>query len=204
MERSGVNAPCRDFGFGVALGGGWMHRPAVELAFAGFKSRGGPCGGRSGVGEEGGEALREDVAEGLLQRGRIAARRNGGWIEERGKKCAAGREVDEEFVAGLPVGRGLENGWAAEAAMSDEHFLAKADFGAAAGSGFDFSGDTGQRGPAGFLAGEDQWNERGTRWDDVDIELAGDFVAETGCAERGNGQAASGYDESAGGEFARG
>ena len=75
----------------------------------------------------------------------------------------------------------------------------RADFGlsvAAGCGGDDFGGEAGEVAPGGGVFGrEDEGDEGGAGFDDVEAELAGDVVAEAGGAHLGDGEAAGGDDE---------
>lgn len=88
----------------------------------------------------------------------------------------------------------MQDGGAAEAAMGEEHLLAKA---ALACGGGDGRGDAGEIGEVRAIGGgKSEGDERGTAVFDGDTELARDIVAETGCADFGNGEPSGGDDES--------
>ena len=220
VERVGVDAAGGDFGFVVALGAGGREAPGVELAFhfgeGGVGQTAGLGVGGMGSGVEGapaiGHAAGHDGAEFLRHGGEVAAG-FGIWVGEvredaevggAGGRCGVGGEVERDGFAGAPVGGDLQDGGAAEAAVGDEHLLPKCGTlcGLCFGLRFrrdrsdDFGGDAGEVAPVGLvLRVEDEGNEAGAGFDDGVTELAGEVVAEGGCAHLGDGEAAGGDDE---------
>ncbi len=178
VEVGGVDAAGGDFSLFESLRADGVELTAAELAFAGFKGGVGPTGRRGDFGQVIGEALRKCGPQSLSEGGFVAA---GARLEERLEELVAGgeagREVDVEGLAGTPVGRGLQNGGAAEAAMREQHLFAKTRGGAAAlwrpGPGDDFSGDAGKFGPAGLISAENERDEGRAGFDDAETELAG-------------------------------
>ena len=80
--------------------------------------------------------------------------------------------------------------------MGEEHFFAE---GGVPCRGDDFGGDAGEVGVALAVGGmEDERDESGAGWDNLQAELAGEIVAEAGCAHFGDGDAAGGDDEDGG------
>jgi len=80
--------------------------------------------------------------------------------------------------------------------MGEEHFFGE---GGVACRGDDFGGDTSEIGVAFAVGGmEDERDEGGTGWNNVQAELTGEVVAETGGAHFGDGDSAGGDDESGG------
>jgi len=133
VELVGRDASGGDFGFDVALGAGGGDAPVVEALFEGDEGgvgegvvRRGVAKGLGGLrGEVEGEpafghAGGEDVAEFVVDGGGVAASMGG---EEEGGDVLSGGEVEGDGLAGLPVGGGLEDGGAAEAAVGDEELF---------------------------------------------------------------------------------
>ena len=107
-----------------------------------------------------GPADGQDGAQGGKGGGGIAAGSRG---EHGGEDFAAGSEIHCDGLAGRPVGRRLEDGRAAEAAMGDEELFAEgwggwraACFGSGVfgcGGGGHFGGDTGEVAPGRAVLG---------------------------------------------------
>ncbi len=125
-------------------------------------------------------------------------------LKERGEDFAARGEVEGYGLAGTPVGGDLQDSRAAETAMCDENLLAEGGRGGLAvarggrgGGGCDgFGGDAGEIAPASVIFGiQGEGSERGTRFDEGEVELASEVVAEGGCAHLRDGEAACGDDE---------
>lgn len=224
VEVGGVDTAGGDLGLLKSFRADGMKLPSTQAALGGFDGGVGPVLGRRDFREPIGEALREHGAEGVAESRWIAAglRLEQG-TEDAGAWRQSGREIDRQRRAGLPIRRGLKNGGAAEAAMGEEHLLAKTRrmfptlrtmrlsegwgtpllFGGC-GPSDDISGDAGERSPMRFLATEDEGNQRRPRLDDAKTELPGKIVGKGRCAELGDGKAAGGDDESVRYEFASG
>jgi len=83
--------------------------------------------------------------------------------------------------------------------MGEEHFFGE---GGVACRGDDLGGDASEVGVALAVGGmEEERDESGTGWDNVQAELAGEVVAEAGGAHFGDGDSAGGDDESGGAVF---
>ena len=167
----------------------------------------GPVAG-GGVGADAdpalGEARGKDCAEGGEGGVPVAL---GALGEEWGEDVDAGGEIEAEFAAGVPVGRDLQDGGAAEAAVGDEEFFAEFGdwlFGFDDGCADDFGGESGEVAPLFAVGGaEDQRHKCGARLDEVVAELSGEIVAEAGGAHFWDGEAAGGDDEGGCDEVAR-
>src|SRR5580698_4551755 len=145
LQTGGVYAAGRDLSLFKALCAGGMKGEVAQVVRAGGERGVAPAVGRGGFCEKGGQALRQHGAQSLAECGRIAW--GAGlkqWREQIGVGGKAGSEINEDRLTGMPVGRGLQNGGAAQAAMRDEHLFAEARPAAwAAGPGFHFCGDSG-------------------------------------------------------------
>jgi len=160
--------------------------------------------GEGGIGEGGRgvefepahrQTIGKKFLEGFADGGEIAAAGNA----KRSGGVALGSEIEVDELALFPVGRDLENGGAAEAAMSEEHFFAE---GIIIGGSDDLGGDAGEFGVAAVIGAiEDEGNEGGTRGNDVMAELAGEVVTEGGGSHLGDGEAAGGDDEDGSAKF---
>ncbi len=94
----------------------------------------------------------------------------------------------------------MQDGWAAEAAVGDEHFLAEA---LATDGGDHFGGDSGEVAVVlAVFGGEGQGNQRGTALAQLEPKLLCQFVAEGGGAHLGDREASGGDDEGGSVEFA--
>ena len=112
-------------------------------------------------------------------------------LSDSGGGVAAWGEINLNGMAILPVAGDLEDGGAAESAVGEEHFFAE---GLAAGLGDHFGGDAGEVAVALAVRGsEDKRDEAGAGGDDFQAELAGEVVAEGGCAHFGDGETTRGY-----------
>ena len=193
-ELVGVDAAGGDFGFLKAFGAVRIDGPVMKAVVSFFESAVGECCGRIEFDPAGSEALRQDGGEGGAGAGEIATSR--GFTERRGE-VAAGCEIDEDRVAGSPVGGDLEDGGSAEAAVGDEQFLAEAGgFAGGPGGGDDVGGEAGEVTETGGLGGrEGEWDEGGAGWNNVEAEAGGDFIAEAGGTHFRDGGAAGGDDE---------
>ena len=232
-SSSVVDAACGDLGFGVALGAGGGEGPVVEVGFEGGEAGVGPVGGRvkgePAFGHAGGKNGAEQVVDGV----EVAAGQRSDWSEDLGAggglhrdvSCEQGLhdveargEVEVDGLSGVPVGGGLQDGGAAEAAVGYEEFFAEGGrvggefvaglrfvVGGRCGGGDGFGGEAAEVAPAGFVLGrEDERDERGASGNDVEAEMAGDLVAEAGGAHFGDGEAAGGDDGGGGVEGAGG
>ena len=143
-----------------------------------------------------GESLREVVAEGAEDGGGVASVLLPGQAEDGGGVASVGLrgEIDLDRVAFFPVGRDLQDGRAAEAAVGDQQFFDEAGFGGWSVDA-DQCGEAGELGPGGFFTGEEKRDQGWAGFDDSQAELAGEVVAECGCSEFGDGKAAGGDDE---------
>jgi hypothetical protein len=135
-----------------------------------------------------GEAIGEELLEGFASGAEITM---GGSAEWRGS-VALWRKVEGNGLPFFPVGRDLENGGSAKAAMSEKHFFAKRLF---CGGGDDFGRDAGELGITTMIrAIEDEGNESGTRGNDFVAELTSEVVTKGRGSHFGDGEAASGND----------
>ncbi len=190
-ECGGADAAGGDFGLLVAFGSGGREGEAVQTALQVIEGGVGPVRWRSQFSQLVGEAGGQRDAQRRFERGEITA---GVGRAEGREEFAVGKPVDVDGLGLLPIGRDLQDGRAAEAAMREEHLLAKA---ALAGGSDDRRRDAGEAGKMRALrTGEGQRNERGAAGFDGDAELARDVVAETSGADFGNGEASGGDDES--------
>lgn len=194
-EFVGVHATGSDFGFFVALGACGSDDPVVNLAFKFFQRLIGPRG-RSVEIEP---ADREPIGENSLQRGTCRRHVANFPISQRGSDIAIWREVDADRFARVPIGRDLQDGGAAQAAVRDQHALAESMRFTCLGISLNqyLSGNTGE--VAIFLAifrRERERDQRGFWRDDCQAELAGEIVPEGSGAHFGDGESAGSHDES--------
>jgi hypothetical protein len=188
-EVGGVDAAGGDFGFFVAFGAGGADGPGVQFRFERVESDVGPSFWRMELEPAFGQAVGEEFVEGLF-RYRCGARAGlanflGGF--------AAGSEIDLQCFAFFPIAGGLQDCWAAEAAVGEEHFFAE---GGVPRRGDDFGGDAGEVAVA-FAIGrvKDEGDQSGAGLHDVQTELAGEIVAEAGGAHFGDGDSTCGDDK---------
>ncbi len=207
VELVGGNAAGGDLRLCVAFGAGGGEGPGVEEGFEAVEGGVGEgLGGGGGVhGEPAlGPAGRKQGAEDGGEGGVVAAGVGGA---EGCKGVAAGGEIEQDGLAGLPVGRDLQDGRAAEAAVGDEDFLAESGCVRslvccglrveAAALLNDASAETPARSPQVSEVGgsKGERDEGGAGLDEGEAELAGEFVAEAGGAHFGDREAAGGDDE---------
>src|ERR1700722_7909646 len=122
VEAVGVYAARGDFSLEEAFRAGGMKFPMVQAAFAGFESGVGPSIRCGNVNDSVCETLWEHSAQGQPQCTHVTPRTS---REERVEHVCAGREIDEERRARLPIRRCLQHSGAAEAAMGDEELFAE-------------------------------------------------------------------------------
>src|SRR5580698_1237717 len=96
-------------------------------------------------------------------------------------------EVDVDGLRRLPVRRNLQDGGPTEAAMRDQHLLAKALAADGCGDFGRYSGEVAKLGAV--FHGERERHQCRSRGDDFDPELARDFVTEAGCTHLRDRQA---------------
>jgi len=194
-EFASVDAAGGDFGFLVAFGGGGGNGPGVELLFESGE-RGIVEGGRRVEFEPtGGKTLREEFLKDVADGGEITM----GGGAERGGDVALGSEIELDGLAFFPVRRNLQDGGAAESAMSEKQFFAE---GLVRGGGDHVGGDAGESGIAVMIGAlENEGDECRSSGNEFMAELAGEIVAEGGGAHFGDGESASGNDENGGAKF---
>ena len=153
VEFVGGDAAGGDFGFLEAFGAGGGDGPGVKVGFECGDAVVGPVAGtllRVEFDPAFGEACGKSDAESGVGGVPVAA---GACVQERGEDFDFGCEVDVQRCAGFPVGRDLQCGGAADAAVGDEEFFAEGDglgvaaFGGRGGCGDDFRGETGEVAP---------------------------------------------------------
>ncbi len=131
------------------------------------------------------EEIFESASDGLCRAGGFDAKGTG--------EAAAGEEIEMDGAAGLPIGGNLEDGGAAEAAMGDEQIFAE---GAIAHARGNFGGKSGEVTICGtVLLIENEGDEARSCFPDIEAELSGEGIAETGGAHPGNGKTAGGHDQ---------
>lgn len=186
-EFAGIDAAGGDLRFFVALGGGRDQRPGVERLLKLSNAGIGVMGWGVEFDPARGETVGEKFLDGFAGGGGIAM---SGGPEFRG--CILpGSQVELDRFALFPARGELENGRAAEPAMSEEHFFAEGT--CTCRGRDDFGGDTGEFGVAAMIGAiENERHKSGARRDEVMAELAGEVVTERGGAHFRDGQSAGG------------
>ena len=207
VKGSRIDAASRYLGFFVAFCANRKELPVAEPEFGRFERCIRPAGRRSGLCDVLSQALGQRCAECLSIRGVVPAA--AGFKQTLQYSLARGlpwSEIDMEGLPRLPIRGRLQDGWTAESAMGDQHLLPEARRGTAAvwraGPGENFSGDTAERRPSGFVAAEHQGHERGAGRNNSQAELAGEVVCETGRAKFRYGEATDGDHERGGAQLA--
>ena len=194
-QFAGVDAAGGDFGFGIAFGVHGKDSPVMQLLFEGGEGGIGVIGQGVELQPAVGEPIGQKLLKAFAHGGQVAAR---GGAEGSGG-VESGSEVEMDGLTGPPVGGDLQNGRAAESAMSEEHFFAK---GMIVGGGDHFGGDAGQFGIAAMaLAVEDEGNKGRACGNDVVAKLASEVVTEGSGADFRNGEAAGSDDQDGGAKF---
>src|SRR5208282_3852885 len=121
-ELVGVDSAGGDFGFRVAFGSCGRDRPGVRLIFQVGKRLIGPRSRSVEIDPAVSEALRKDASE-LGSEGVQGSWRLG--IAKGGGEFASGRKIDQDGLGPFPIRRNLENYWAAQPTMRNQHLLAK-------------------------------------------------------------------------------
>ena len=189
-EVGGVYAACGDFGFFVAFGAGGLDLPRVQFPFECIQCNVGPGFRRVEFQPAFCEALRKEFVERFFRYGGSA----GAGFADFLRGFTAGGEIDLQKLAFFPAAGGLQDCGTAEASMGEEHFFAE---GGVACRGDDFGGEAGEVAIAFAVGGVEKKRDKSRAgWDDVQTELAGEIVAETGGAHFGDGDSAGSDDES--------
>ena len=144
-----------------------------------------------------GEAAREGSGPGGEDGGGVAF----GRLEQWSGDLFPGQQIERDGGAGLPVGRELEDGGTADAAVGDEEFVAEADgiFAACAAGWsageFGFGGDPAETfETGGVLRAQSERDERRAGRHNAEAELPGELVPKACGAELGDRKAAGGDD----------
>ncbi len=186
----GAHSARRHFGLFITLRAAGCDCPGVQSLLQLIECVVGPALGRCGIEQPVGKPQRKLRAQCRFCRGRIAPRMG----RTQGRKQALFRRpVNADRLGQFPVGRDLQDGRSAQAAMREEHFFPKAALAAAHDH---WRGNSGQVGEMRVLrAREGKRNQRRTAGFEVNAKLAGDIVAEPCSADLRNRQPAGGYNE---------